>query len=108
MQITLPDQTLDQLAEVVMQRIAEWYPAKPTLPRMRTAAEAARQLREEDPDTAITEYYIKSLMDDGILCPTYAGKKALINYDDLLQYLSKNKTSATQKEKQTGKIRKIV
>ena len=57
------------------------------IPRMRTVGEAALELKKLDPNTAVTEYHIRSLVLSGKLPKIKAGKKYLINLDLLLDYL---------------------
>lgn len=59
----------------------------PTIPRMRTVKEAAVELKELDPHTALSEWRIRELALSGILPRVQAGKKMLINFDLLLEYL---------------------
>jgi hypothetical protein len=73
------------------------------IPRMRTVKEAAAELKEIDPHTAITEYHIRQLALQGVLPRVQAGKKLLINLDTLIEYLEnptsekfKGNTSAAQ------------
>ena len=58
------------------------------IPRMRTVSEAARELKKLDPSTAVTEYHIRRLVLSGKLPRLKAGKKYLINFDTLLDYLA--------------------
>ncbi len=57
------------------------------IPRMRTVHEAAQELKQLDPSTAVTEYHIRRLVLSGKLPKIKAGKKYLINLDLLLDYL---------------------
>ena len=57
-------------------------------PKMRTVHEAAQEIKALDPDTAVTEYHIKQLALRGTLPIVRAGRKKLINFDTLLEYLS--------------------
>ena len=57
------------------------------IPRMRTVHEAAQELKQLDPSTAVTEYHIRRLAVSGKLPRLKAGKKYLINFDTLLDYL---------------------
>lgn len=57
------------------------------VPRMRTISEAARELKQVDEHTAITEYHIRRLALSGVLPRVQAGRKLLINFDLLLEYL---------------------
>lgn len=54
---------------------------------MRTAQQSMEQLKQDDPNTAMTLYAIKGMMKTGILPVIRIGSKTLINYDDLLNYL---------------------
>ena len=58
------------------------------LPRMRTIQEAAAELKRIDPGTAVTPYFIRSMVLDGTIPHVKAGNKRLINLDALLQYLA--------------------
>lgn len=83
------------------------------IPRMRTIKEAARALRETDENTAMTEYHIRRLCLEGVLPTVKAGKKHLLNYDTLIEYLEnptadkfKPLTESSASEK-SGAIRRI-
>lgn len=58
------------------------------IPRMRTVPEAAKELKEMDEHTAVTEYHIRQLALSGVLPRVQAGRKLLINFDLLLEYLA--------------------
>lgn len=58
------------------------------LPRMRTTKEAAAEIKAADPNTAVTEYHIRQLALSGVLPRVQAGRKLLINFDLLLEYLA--------------------
>lgn len=58
------------------------------IPKMRTVPEAAKELKSIDPNTAITEYHIRQLALSGVLPRVQAGRKLLINFDLLLEYLA--------------------
>ena len=60
---------------------------RPNIPRMRTVKEAAAELKELDPNTALSEWRIRELALSGILPRVQAGKKLLINLDTLIEYL---------------------
>ena len=57
-------------------------------PRMRTVPEAAKEMKRIDPNTAVTEYHIRQLALSGVLPRVQAGRKLLINFDLLLEYLA--------------------
>lgn len=58
------------------------------IPRMRTVPEAAKELKEMDEHTAVTEYHIRQLALSGVLPRVQAGRKLLVNFDLLLEYLA--------------------
>ncbi len=60
---------------------------QPTLPRMRTVAEATAEIKAADPNTGVTEYHIRQLAISGVLPRVKAGRKMLINLDVLIEYL---------------------
>lgn len=58
-----------------------------TIPRMRTAAGIVAELKAMDPDTGVTEYFVRRMVRDGTLPVVWAGSKALVNLDDVLALL---------------------
>lgn len=74
------------------------------LPRMRLLKDAAAEIKAPDPSTAVTPYYIRQLALDGKIKSVMAGRKRLINFDDLLEYLSLSHESEV---KEFHGIRKI-
>ena len=76
--------------------------------RLRLIAEAHAQLKQDDPGTAITLCGLRRMVKAGDIPVIRMGKKFLINYDWLLQYLqtgSCNSDPVTPME--LGTIRKI-
>ena len=57
------------------------------MPRMRTIQEAAKELKEIDPNTALTPYAIRRMVLNGTIPCINVGKKRLINMDLLEKYL---------------------
>lgn len=57
------------------------------IPRMRLLKEAAEEIKAVDPHTAVTPCFIRRLALEGKVKSVMAGRKRLINLDDLLQYL---------------------
>lgn len=55
--------------------------------RLRTINEAVRFLKEQDPDTSLTPYFIRRMIVDGQVPTVMAGKKYLVDLDALLLYL---------------------
>lgn len=63
------------------------------VPRMRLLKEAAEEIKTVDPGTAVTPYFIRQLTLEGKIKSVMAGRKRLINLDDLLRYLNLQQTS---------------
>ncbi len=57
------------------------------IPRMRTVPEAAAELKALDAHTALTQCAIRRLVLEGRIKSVKAGRKHLINFDQLLDYL---------------------
>ena len=56
--------------------------------RMRTIEQAAAELKQDDPQTAITKYAIRQLVLSGEIPSIRRGNKYLLNLDLLLAYLN--------------------
>lgn len=54
--------------------------------RLRTINEAVRFLKEQDPETSLTPYFIRRMIVDGQVPTVMAGKKYLVDIDALLDY----------------------
>ena len=59
-----------------------------SLPRMRGLSEAVKELKEQDPKTALTEHALRIMVKSGVLPCIRAGNKYLINMAVLERYLS--------------------
>lgn len=57
--------------------------------RLRIIQEAFRQLKKDDPDTAITLCALRRIVKTNDIPTVQVGRKSLIDYDLLLQYLEK-------------------
>lgn len=55
--------------------------------RLRTINEAVRFLKQEDPETSITPYFVRRMIVDGHVPTIMAGKKYLVDLDCLMTYL---------------------
>lgn len=55
--------------------------------RIRTIRDAISMIKEKDPSSAITYHFVRKLCDNGQVATLRAGKKILINYDELLVFL---------------------
>ncbi len=58
------------------------------MPRMRTISESVAIIKEMDEQSAITTNCVRTLCKEGKVRCVYTGKKALVDLDDLLRYLS--------------------
>lgn len=54
--------------------------------RMRSIPQALEDIKQLDPETAISLYSIRKLCKDGVISHRKIGKKILVNYDELLAY----------------------
>jgi len=78
------------------------------LPRMRTIKEAAREIKELDEHTALTQWRIRELVLSGVLPAVRAGNKILLNLDTLFEYLSNPNADKFKPENDTAPgIRRI-
>lgn len=57
------------------------------IPRMRTAPGALEIIKAQDPETAVTEHYIRRLIRTGAIPHVDVGRKKLVNVNQLLSYL---------------------
>lgn len=58
-----------------------------SIPRMRTAPKIVAEIKAQDPGSEVTEHYVRQLVKDGKVPVVWAGAKALINLDDVLELL---------------------
>ncbi len=63
--------------------------------RMRFAQDCVEELRREDPDTPISLNYIRALAKQGVVPSVPIGKRRLINFDALCEYLAAPHTEQT-------------
>ena len=59
-----------------------------SLPRMRTAPEAIREIKKLDPGSAFTLRALRRIMSDGTIPVVYINSKRLMNHDTLFDYQS--------------------
>ena len=74
--------------------------------RMRYPEAALSELRKIDPDTSITLNYIRTLVASGKIPCHRIGRRRLINFDALLEYLAKAEDE-DQSTTPTGVIRRL-
>ena len=58
--------------------------------KMRTINEVLKEIKEIDPKSAITYNLLRKLCEEGKIKHVMTGNKALINYDDFLEFLSRD------------------
>ncbi len=58
--------------------------------KIRTIRKAAAEIRKQDPDTAITEYFIRQLVSTGEIPSIKSNSKSMINMQDLYNYIGGN------------------
>ncbi len=58
------------------------------IPVVLTIKDAMQKIKQDCPDTAISEHFLRQLIRDGVLPALKAGNKALINMDVLSKFLS--------------------
>lgn len=73
--------------------------------RMRYPEQALEELRREDPQTPITLYFIRRLAASGKVPVTKIGRRRLINYDAMLEYLAN--PNMTEAEQQPDVVRRV-
>ena len=78
------------------------------IPRMRTAAKIVAEIKALDPDTEMTEFHIRQLAKEGTVPVVWAGRKALINLDDVLELMRLGTARPTEEAAPAvGGIRRI-
>ncbi|MGI6696658.1 MAG: hypothetical protein ACOX6O_10565 [Christensenellales bacterium] len=76
--------------------------------RLRIIQEAFKQLKQDDPETAITLCALRRIVKTGDIPAVRIGRKTLIDYDQLLQYLQTGNNHPDSDETETiGIIRRI-
>ena len=79
------------------------------MPRFRTVNDAYKSLKEQDPGTSLTPYFIRMMVMNDEIPTIKAGKKFLLDFDALLEHLEKKLTDPKPQEVPiTGGIRPIL
>lgn len=73
--------------------------------RMRLINDIYNEIKLNDPDTAITLCGLRRLVQTGVIPSVQIGRKRLINYDNLMDYL--NNIISDTETVETGTVRKI-
>lgn len=75
--------------------------------RMRLISDVFKQLKEDDPDTNITMYALRTIVKSGKVSTIQLGRKTLINYDSLLDYLHNGDNKKASVNQTYGTIRRV-
>ena len=67
------------------------------MPRMRTIDKAYEEIHANDPASAVSKRYIRQLVVTGEIPARMAGRKYILNFDALENYLSGEKTEITRR-----------
>lgn len=79
-----------------------------SVPRMRTAPKVVAEIRALDPGSEVTEHYVRQLVKGGAVPVVWAGNKALINLDDVLELMRLGTARPAEEAAPTvGGIRRI-
>lgn len=75
--------------------------------KMRLIKEIFEEIKTNDPNTAITMCGLRRMVKTGVIPSVQIGRKRLINYDNLINYLD-NINSAENEQEEIGVIRQII
>lgn len=78
-----------------------------TLPRMRTPAQAADEIKKLDPQTVIRTHHIRVLMNSGAVAVVKSGRRMFVNLDQLITYLNMSGLADLNPQQQ-GVIRPVL
>jgi len=73
---------------------------------MRTIRQCYEYFKEQDPDSSISEYYLRSLVKQNKVPVFHAGRKQLVNLDKLIEYLNSEYIEQPQ-QRDYGVIRRV-
>lgn len=74
--------------------------------KLRIVTEAYAELKKDDPYTALTLTGLRRMVRSGEIPTISVGRKKLIDYDKLIQYLSGEAAGETEEMSKYGVIRK--
>jgi len=77
------------------------------IPRMRTVANIVAEIKALDPATEVTEYWVRQLTKEGIVHVVWAGRKALVNLDEVLALLRVGTVQKPSEPETVGGIRRV-
>ena len=78
------------------------------IPRMRTARKIVGEIKKLDPDSDVTEYCVRQIIKSGAVPVTWAGGKALVNLDAILEVFNMGTEQPSEPEEPVvGGIRRV-
>ncbi len=79
------------------------------LPRMRTIPATHKLLKEIDPQTEVSQHFIRQLVLQGLVKYCMTGNKYLINFDNLMDYFENpdRDSGLVEDNSEFGKIRAV-
>lgn len=63
---------------------------------MRTVAQCVNELKKTDPQTVISEHYLRGLIHQNKIICHQSGRRYLVNYDKLLAFLNQEVSSEVE------------
>jgi len=78
-----------------------------TLAKMRTLDQTMIELKTLDPGSNISRNYVRQLAISGRIPVVHAGRRRLINFDALVEYLNGCGTTPEKPTVEIGKIRRV-
>lgn len=76
-----------------------------SIARIRTIKEAYAEIKEADPKTAITQSYIRRLIVSGTVPSAMAGRRYLVNMDELEIYLNNPDRQGLERQREYEQAR---
>lgn len=77
------------------------------MPRMRTISQTMDYLKQKDPGSAVSEWWLRQNLKAGKIKHHRAGNKFLINLDALEEFLRNPPEEAAQETHRYGQLRRI-
>ncbi len=77
------------------------------LPRMRLVDQAYEELKQLDPNTAISKNFIRKLTKSGKIRTVQVGRRTLLSFDSLLEYLETLDGEPDETPASYGEIRPV-
>ena len=75
------------------------------MPRMRTAGNVLKLIKEQDPGTEVTLHYLRHLINTGKVPVTPVGTKKLVDADAVIEYIAAGQAPPVIEV--TGQIRRV-